>query len=467
MKRLLPLCLLLAAACGGKSGTITLSIVTSPGDDPFVDATQVRVTVGDAMHVTTAPVSMGHFTFKLKSKPIANPGPILVEALDGAGNVVAHGQSPVVSLAAMDQGPIAVWVGRPGRVQPAAAMLPKPVADVAAVNIPGLGVLLAGGRGSDGAPLPDTAVYDIYTHGVIQTAPLPRAVAGAAAAPVTSVHAVVYGGATSTGLGTTGAPDGALSIFDPTVGIGVWAALPTDAFTARSFANLTVLGSGNALLSGGADDTGAALDTAALVNPDGAVRLTALASPMAAARLGHAVAAAHFPDGDGAILFGGLPAGSSGPVAERLVGQSFAAYDVGAQDDRVGATATTMPSGDVLILGGKTAAGAQASGLLISPGSAPPTVTPLPSILSVAREGHTASLTGNELVVCGGADATGTPQASCDVIDAGSYALLRTVPLGTARRGHVAAVMDNGLVFLAGGTGVDGAPLASIELYTP
>ena len=466
MKRLLALCLLLAA-CGGKSGTITLSIVTSPGDDPFADAAQVRFTVGDAMHVTTAPVSMGHFTFKVKSKPLDKPGPIIVEALDGSGNVVAHGQSPVLLLSAMDQGPVAIWVGRPGRVQPAAAMLPNPVAEAAAAEIPGLGVLVAGGRDANGTPLNTTAVYDIYTHSVIATAPLPRAVAGAVAAPVTGVHGVVYGGATSTGLGTTGAPDTALSIFDPTVGVGVWAALPTDAFTARSFANLTLLASGSALISGGADDSGAALDTAALVNPDGAVRLTALPSPMAAARRGHAVAAAHFPDGDGAILFGGLSAGSTAPVAERLVGQAFAAYDVGALANRVNATATTMPSGDVLVLGGKTAAGVEASGLVISPMAAPPAVRTLPDALSVAREGHTASLTGNDLVVCGGADATGAVQASCDVLDATTYERKATVPLGTARRDHVAEVMENGLVFLAGGLGSDGAPLGSIELYTP
>jgi hypothetical protein len=188
---------------------------------------------------------------------------------------------------------------------------------------------------------------------------------------------------------------------------------------------------------------------------------------MAAARRGHAVAAAHFPDGDGAILFGGLPAGSSGPVAERLIGQAFAAYDVGAVENRVNATATTMPSGDVLILGGKTAGGVEASGLVISPATTPPTVTPLPAALSVAREGHTASLSGGALVVCGGADGTGALQASCDVLDGMTYALLRTVPLGTARRDQVAQVMENGLVVLAGGLGSDGAPLASIEIYTP
>ena len=165
--------------------------------------------------------------------------------------------------------------------------------------------------------------------------------------------------------------------------------------------------------------------------------LGTLGTSMVAPRIYHAAAAAKFPDGDGAILFGGLPTGATAmPVAERLIGQAFATYDVGAQENRLNATATTMPNGDVLVLGGKTAAGgAQMSGLVLTPTVPAPTVTPLPGALSVAREGHTATLTGNDLVVCGGADATGALQASCDVLDATTYGRKSTIPLATARRG--------------------------------
>jgi hypothetical protein len=228
------------------------------------------------------------------------------------------------------------------------------------------------------------------------------------------------------------------------------------------------LASGDTLISGGLDGNGAPIGTAALVNPSGAIRLTAIATPMAAARSGHAVAAAHFPDGDGAILFGGLPVGSTLAVAERLVGQTFAAYGLGMTlPNLTGATATTMPNGDVLILGGKTTAGAQSTGFVLTPTTPSATVTPLPAPLSVAREGHTASLTGNDLVVCGGADASGTLQPTCDIIDGMTYAIRSTVPLATARRGASSEVMETGLVVIAGGTGSDGAPIASMEIYTP
>ena len=471
MKRIVIAALALVGitACGGKTGTLTLNLVTSPGDDPFADAAQVRFTVG-AMgeHVTTVPVSMGHFSYKVSFKPDSTTGPVVIEALNASGTVVAHGRTPYLLLSPVDQGPISAWIGRPGRVAPAAAMLPKAVTESASAYVTGLGILYAGGRDGTGAALADTAVYDVFTHGVIATSPMQKARAGGVAAPVSNVHAVVFGGATSAGFGVASAVDGTLELFDPTVGIGVWAALPVDTFPARAYATKTILAQGAVLITGGIDANGAAQTSAGLVNFDGAIKLATLSGPMAAARVRHAAAAAKFPDGDGALLFGGLPAGATGlPVAERVVGQAFTAYDVGAQPNRIDATATTMPNGDILILGGSTSAGAQASGLVITPTTPSATVTPLPTALSVARAGHSASLTGNDLVVCGGADAMGAAQASCDVLDATTYARKSTVPLASARRGHTSETMETGVVVIAGGLGADGAPLASIELYTP
>ncbi|HEX9105039.1 MAG TPA: hypothetical protein VF997_22665, partial [Polyangia bacterium] len=330
------LLLVAIAACGGKSGTLTLNLVTSPGDDPFADAASVRFTVGtDGAHVTTVPVSMGHFSYKVSFKPNDMTGPVLIEGLDAGGTVVAHGQTPYLLLSAVDQGPISAWIGRPGRVAPAAAALPKAIAETASTYVPGLGILYAGGRDATGAALPDTAVYDVFTHGIITTAPMDKARAGAIAAATTNVQSVAYGGAQSSGFGSASAVDGELQLFDPTVGVGVWAALPVDTFPARAYATKVILSSGAILITGGVDASGAALSSAGLVNNSGAIKLGTLSSPMAAARVGHAGAAAKFPDGDGAILFGGLPPGAtSAPVAERVVGQSFTQYDVGAQQNR-------------------------------------------------------------------------------------------------------------------------------------
>jgi hypothetical protein len=106
------------------------------------------------------------------------------------------------------------------------------------------------------------------------------------------------------------------------------------------------------------------------------------------------------------------------------------------------------------------------SGVAITPGD-PAMVTALPSALSSAREGHSATLVGNDVLVCGGADASGKLVASCDLIDGGTYGIKATIPLGTPRRDHTAIALETGPVLITGGRGADGAALKSIEIYTP
>ena len=189
----------------------------------------------------------------------------------------------------------------------------------------------------------------------------------------------------------------------------MWAALPVDTFPARAYPTKVILSSGAILVTGGVDANGNALSSAGLINIDGAIKLTTLSGPMAAARVGHVGAPANFPEGDGALLFGGLPPGATTePVAERTVGQSFSQL----RRRRACRTASTPPrrrcrTATCSSSAARRRRAPQQSGIVITPSTSPATVTVLPTALSVAREGHTASLTGNDLVVCGGADATG------------------------------------------------------------
>jgi|GEM_PF-4473139 len=459
-------------ACGGKHGTLKLEIITTPAENPFLNASTVRVTIGDTGTVQTAPINAtGGFSLDLSPKPDANKSEVvLVEALDAQGQVVAYGNSPILSLQPQDNGPIGVWVARPNSIVSAATSLPKDYVrytGVSAVNVPNLGVVYAGGFDGTAATTATAVYYLLNPASTIVGAAMNHARGNANLISTSGTRAVIFGGAAaSDGSAPTASPE----IFDPSEASGLWAALTGDVVDARSLATQVTLGSGAVLISGGLDSNKARLRTAALINTDASPRVTALSSVMFTPRVGHCGAAARFPDGDGAILFGGLPAGSSDPVAERLIGgQVFAQYigtDLATEPSRDGATCTSLSDGSVLVLGGADSTGALDSGLVISPGTVP-TVRRIPAAMTTARVGHTATLVKNQILVCGGADKAGVIQKSCDLLDAASGAILSTLQLGYARRDHSAVLIDTGVVVIAGGLIEGGNPTTSIEIYTP
>jgi hypothetical protein len=105
-----------------------------------------------------------------------------------------------------------------------------------------------------------------------------------------------------------------------------------------------------------------------------------------------------------------------------------------------------------------------AGGALAEPGvwsaaGAPPTAV---------AEADAVRLTGGQVLVAGGADATGTAVATSALFDpiARTWAA-QTAPLATARRRHTATRLGDGRVVVAGGRGTDGAPLATVEMFAP
>jgi hypothetical protein len=483
MQKLL-VCLWLAG-CGGKTGTIQLDIVVSPVDDPFTDATTVRITVGDAKHIKSYPVSSGgHFSFSEDMSPLSSPGPITVDALDATGNVVGHGHTPIIPLSAASA-EYSVWVGRPGKVAGAATSLASPLAEMGAAYLPGYGVLYTGGRISDASAVKDASLFSEVTQTIVPPLTsttagiqsMTNARAGCVAVATQGTNVVSVAGSSASGFGVTTMPLDNAESFTPLAastssgGIGsygTWTTLTSKIDPPRSFPNAVMLGNGTTLISGGFDESGAPLDTAVLLPSSGTVQLNPLSTPMAAPRAQHAAAAATFADGTaGALLVGGLASGSNGPVAEKLVSQSFTAYDVPGLENRLQATATTLLGGTILVLGGTITGTAVPTGVLIDTSNEPPTVTAIPNALSTARAAHTATLAGGILLVCGGFDAQGNVISSCDVLDATTGALTGTLALANGRRGHSALeIPDTNIVVIAGGFGQDGSPLSTIEIYT-
>ena len=74
----------------------------------------------------------------------------------------------------------------------------------------------------------------------------------------------------------------------------------------------------------------------------------------------------------------------------------------------------------------------------------------------------------NTVMVCGGLCSQNTGAlASCEIYDTVTGLWTSTAPMSVARYAHTATVLNNGLIFVAGGTGVNGTPLTSTELYDP
>lgn len=138
---------------------------------------------------------------------------------------------------------------------------------------------------------------------------------------------------------------------------------------------------------------------------------------------------------------------------------------------RIFHTASLMPDGRVLIVGGAvdprltqgTDAWVLSSAEHFSAGAVAPGAG-----LSQARAKHTATVLGDgRLLVVGGLGGDGRALASVEGWSPTTRAWQVLPPLRTARHSHAATRLSDGRVMVSGGVGVDGQALSSVELWDP
>jgi hypothetical protein len=189
---------------------------------------------------------------------------------------------------------------------------------------------------------------------------------------------------------------------------------------------------------------------------------------MADARYGHT--ATLLPDGrvlvvGGADLMDGIDNLATAEIYDPLTGK-FSRTGSMAQG-RANHTATLLGDGRVLITGGYGGGTLPlASAEIYDPATGKFTTT---GSMSVARQHHTATLLpGGQVLIAGGLDASSHVLASTELYDPAIGTFHATGPMAAAREFHTATSLGDDRVLVVGGLGADQAtPLASAEIYDP
>jgi large repetitive protein len=229
---------------------------------------------------------------------------------------------------------------------------------------------------------------------------------------------------------------------------------------------------GQVLVAGGLDAAFTSLKSAELYDPT--TRSWSLTGDMVAQTA--AAPATVLPDGD-VLVAGGCHGGSCGTLTKvaQLYDPAEGTWSATGSlpSAREDGTATLLTSGalagDVLLAGGCCLSNNDplASALLYDPSTGRWSTT---GSMAVGRLGASATLLpSGEVLVEGGEGAAGAPLASAELYDPATQEWTATGSMGRGRTAQSATLLPNGTVLVAGGCCIvnGGLPIPSAEIYTP
>lgn len=239
-----------------------------------------------------------------------------------------------------------------------------------------------------------------------------------------------------------------------------------DMIDVRAWHATALLATGEALVTGGQASrlsTNPRLSTAELFDP--ATRRWRAAASMQAGRGRHT--ATTLPDGR-VLVVGGTEVGNVDLASAELYDLAADAWTAAGSmaKARTDHAATLLPDGRVLVTGG-AAPGASASAEVFD--ATTNTWLDVAS-MSEGRQGHTATrLRNGKVLVVGGSGEAGKPLASAEVYDPASGTWSGTGAMSVGRTYHAATLLPDGTVLVSGGnvTSFADPPLASTEVYDP
>ncbi|HEY5945791.1 MAG TPA: hypothetical protein VIV40_09880 [Kofleriaceae bacterium] len=423
----------LAAGCAGETGTISVSLTTAPGSTLLDTVQTLRMTVTNPMQVFTAERTPSGFAIALELPATGESTSLIVEGLDNAGTLIANGASPHFPIGAIN-GRVVIYMAPPLSIGAAPLSLTPARSELAIAALP-YGAILVGGRLASNAPSDAVTIYNAFDHtlGAGMMMPAPRA--GVALGVGTGGAAYMFGG-----FDDGGSPTANLFRFDTTVApAGAFSDYGVKEGFARAGQLALQIGNEKFLVTGTPAAEFSGLDGTVVVRDE------VPALPAAGVSLtGN--------DGKLAAIFAGPDS------VVRFRENTFTTLPIPTAA-RADANVVALPGGKVIVV-----CGSRDADLIDAASGTSERV--LVGFQAVAKTGCAAAATSRHLIVVGGT-AAGTVDASVEVYDAATLAPLATLSLVVPRTNAVAFALPNDQILIAGGVDASGAPVGTLELFTP
>lgn len=420
-------------ACTGQTGTLAVTLTQAPGSTLLDSVQTLRMTVTNPRQTLTAERTNSGFTISLELEATGDVTALLVEGLDASGALVANGASPTFPTGALS-GRIVVYMAAPLSIGAAPLSLTPARSEVGAGTLP-YGVIFAGGRVDSGGPTDAISIYNAFDHSLVSGKQMPAPRAGVALAVGTGRIAYVLGGTDETNTVTSN-----LWRFDTTTAPnGSWVDFGTKDGFARANELALPIGADHFLITGmpvaelaALNGTVIARDEVAALPPAG-VSLTA---------------------NDGMLTT--IAAGADGVVSYR--NGTFTALPIPSAA-RAGASVVALPGGKALVVCGDST---EAVRIDAASGAA----DMFSGIPRFAKTGCAVAATSRHLIIAGGSIG-GTIDPTVDIYDAATLTWLAGGSLVAPRTGGVAMALPNDQILIASGVDAAGAPVGTLELFTP
>jgi hypothetical protein len=418
--------------CPGETGTVTVSLTTAPGSTLLDGVQTLRLVLTNPRQETTAQRTATGFDLSLELPATDMTGALLVDGLDVSGILIANGASPPFPLGGIN-GRVVIYMAAPNTIGASPRLL-DPARSELAIGVVQYGAILAGGKLGTGEPSDALAIYNAFDHTLLAGMAMPAARAAAAIAVGDRNITSIFGGRDSAGV-----PTGTLWRFDPSVApSGAYLELGDKASFARADQLAVPIGGERFLVTGA--------PVAELFTLDGSViarEEIATLPATGAAVVGN--------DGIPTAIF----AGPDGVV--RVRNNTFSSLSI-PEAARAGASAVAVPGGKVLVACGGPAA--------IRIDAASGTGEVIPALPVTDKTACALAATGRHVLVAGGLVA-GAVDGTAEIYDASTLALVASLPLVVPRANAIAVALPNDQILIAGGVDATGAPIATLELFTP